>query len=271
MRIASRPRKRTRRAFINPVEMGGDALMHDEFVYNDFPIDEAVDDGNDIVHIDDEEDEEEKRRKIYTHQELGSRAREREELRDHNHNGPQPRSECFGCVYAGEKNAAAIPYEDIMQIIDMARKSIGRVDLITLARAMAKRYAVLRREINSNLRPGEDPLPPWYASTILEHIRFHNQDPEIQQVVVLAEIQELRDISLNACTEKNENGTIRVNKDQVMAYERLTKLQFFIQSKDPTKMAFYSGGAHVDPKTNKQGLMAVSGKNLVSYWESVRR
>ena len=27
--------------------------MHDEFFYNDFPIEEAVDDGNEIVHIDD--------------------------------------------------------------------------------------------------------------------------------------------------------------------------------------------------------------------------
>ena len=184
---------------------------------------------------------------------------------------PQKRSECFGCVYVGERNTASIPYEDIMSIINIARQSLARTDLATMAIHMAQKYAKLRSEINRNLMPGEDPLPEWKASTILDHIRHHNQDPEVQQVVCIAEVQELREHALNACLERDEmSGNIRANKDQVACYERLTKLQFQLQRMDATKMAFYSGGAHLDPKTTKQGVFAMSGKNLRSYWAGVR-
>lgn len=221
---------------------------------------EPLNDGNDLEAMEEEDVAN------YEPLALPSRTHELTELQK-----PQKRSECFGCVYVGERNSASIPYEDVMNIINIARQSMARTDLATMAIHMAKRYAKLRRDINRNLMPGEDPLPEWKASTILEHIRHHNQDPEVQQVVCISEVQELREHSLNACLEKDEKtGNIRCNKDQVACYERLTKLQFTLQKMDPTKMAFYSGGAHLDPKPAKQGLFAMSGKNLRSYWQSVR-
>ena len=229
--------------------------------------DEAIeidmDDGNDLAMEAIEEDEDVAK---YEPLKLPSRSNEREELQD-----AQKRSECFGCVYVGERSQASIPYEDILNIINIARQSMARTDLATMAIHMARRYAKLRRDINRNLLPGEDPLPEWKASTILEHIRHHNQDPEVQQVVCIAEVQELREHCLNACLEKDAiSGHVRANKDQVACYERLTKLQFSLQKMDATKMAFYSGGAHLDPKSTKQGIFAMSGKNLRSYWASVR-
>ena len=198
---------------------------------------------------------------------LPSRTYEQAEL-----NESQKRSECFGCVYIGEKNAAAIPYEDIMNIINIARQSMARTDLSTMAIYMAEKYEKLRNEINSSLMPGEDPLPEWKASTILEHIRHHNQDPDVQQLVCIAETQELREHLLNACLEKDEiTGNVRGNKDQIACYEKITKLQFQLQKMDATKMAFYSGGAHVDTNVAKQGAFAMSQKNLRSYWSSVRQ
>lgn len=224
--------------------------------------------GEALETLDDDDDDDEDQQN-YTPIELPSRQIERERMPEQQR---QQQSECFGCVYMGERNAAAIPYEDIMEIIDMARKSIGRTDLTTLALHMAKKYKRLRREINRNLLEGEEPLPPWNARTILDHIRHHNQDPEVQQVVILSEIQELREKALNACLEKDTvKGNVRCNKDQVACYEKLVKLQSFIQGKDPSKQAFYSGGAHIDPKVTKQGLLAVTGKNLVSYWQNVNQ
>jgi hypothetical protein len=144
----------------NPYQRRRNAWARDN---NNSDDDEAIevdmDDGNDLAMEAIEEEEDVAK---YEPLKLPSRSNEREELQD-----AQKRSECFGCVYVGERSQASIPYEDILNIINIARQSMARTDLATMAIHMAKRYAKLRRDINRNLLPGEDPLPEWKASTIL--------------------------------------------------------------------------------------------------------
>ena len=195
---------------------------------------------------------------------LVTRMEEKEELGD-----PGRRSTCFGCVYIGEREQTAIPYKDIMDLIEMGRAAVGRCDPITLATDMALRYKAIRRKCNQNLMAGEQPLPQWKAATILEHIRMHNQDPETQMWITLCEIQELKQAALEGAVEMNQSTKRkRVNEKQVAAYEKLVKLQWYVQGKDPQKMWGYSGGSHIDPKSINQGMMALSGKNIVSLWEN---
>lgn len=223
-----------------------------------------VDNGPNIFENTDEDvDKSEEDDNVFEQQPPKSIKQEKKEL-----GSPESRSSCFGCVMIGERDKTAIPFEEFNQIIEMQRKSVAKVDMITLAIAMARKYKKLRNRINGNLLEGEMPLPPWKASTILEHIRFHNQDPELQQVIVLSEIQEARKVAFHALMEKNKRtGKKRVNKDQAAVYERMVKLQFFVQSKDATKMAFYSSGAFVEPKTLNEGAFASQGKKLVSFWK----
>lgn len=225
-----------------------------------------VDNGPDIFeNTDDDIDksEEEDDDNVFEQQPPKSVRQEKKEL-----GSPESRSSCFGCVMIGERDKTAIPFEEFNQIIEMQRKSIAKVDMITLAIAMARKYKKLRNRINGNLLEGETPLPPWKASTILEHIRFHNQDPELQQIVLLSEIQEGRKVAFHALTEKNrKTGKRRVNKDAAAVYEKFVKLQLFVQSKDPTKMPNYSSGAFVEPKTLNEGAFASQGKKLVSFWK----
>ena len=197
---------------------------------------------------------------------LVTRLEEKQELGD-----PANRSTCFGCVYIGEREQTAIPYKDVMDLIEMGRSAVGRCDPIALAKDMAQRYASIRHKCNKNLLPGETPLPEWKAATILDHIRMHNQDPETQMWVTLCEIQELKQAALEGAVEINQ-GTKRkrVNDKQIAAYEKLVKLQWYVQSKDPQKMWGYSGGSHIDPKSINQGMLALSGKNIVSLWENAR-
>lgn len=181
---------------------------------------------------------------------------------------PPERASCFGCVYFGE-NETILPSEELRHLVEMSRQSIGRVDMLTLAEAMEDYYERhIRAPINARLRAGERPLPRWPASQILEHIRHHNQDPLVQQVVLLAETQELRTDLLERCFEvSSKTGKTRPNKNNIDCYEKIVKLQLHIQKQDASKMAFYSAGARVNPEILAQGVMSTHTKKLHSFWK----
>jgi hypothetical protein len=183
---------------------------------------------------------------------------------------PPERASCFGCVYFGEnENDAVLPSDEIRHLIEMSRQSIGRVDMLTLAEAMADYFEEhIRKPCNRRLRPNEKPLRPWPASQILEHIRHHNQDPLVQQVVLLAEIQELRTDLLERCFEvSNKTGNVRANKHNVDCYEKMVKLQLHVQKQDASKMAFYHGGTHINPEILNQGVLSTHTKNVHTFWK----
>ena len=174
------------------------------------------------------------------------------------------RRECFGCVYFGEGDTTLVS-DDVAKLEQMARESFGRTDLVTLARAMHDFYeSKIRRAVSHDERP----LPPWSPAHILEHLRHHNQDPLVQQVVLLAEVQELRTSALDHCFEQSKkNGRVRINKAGIEAYERLTKLQLHIQKQDASKQAFYSASARVNPEILSQGALSWNTKKMHSNWK----
>lgn len=176
------------------------------------------------------------------------------------------RSRCFGCVYFGEKDTT-VTTDWITRLIDMGRQAIGRTDMIALAEGMADYYAKMRRIVNANLPHGEMELPYWPAAQILEHIRHHNQDPQVKQVIILDEIDELRTEMLDRCIEvSSKTGKERPNKFNIACYEKLVKLQIYVQKQDPTKMAFYSAGARVNPEILNQGMISYHTKKLHDLW-----
>ena len=179
------------------------------------------------------------------------------------------RAECFGCVYFGEKDTT-IPSDELVKLIEMARQSLGRIDMVCLAKGMADYYEKhIRQKINRHLMPGQKPLPEWKEAQILEHIRYHNQDPLVQQVIILAETQELRAALLDCCFEvSNKTGKVRPNKHNIESYEKMVKLQFHVQKQDATKMSFYSAGARINPEILNQGLLSTHTKSLHNYWKN---
>jgi len=193
-----------------------------------------------------------------------SRNREMEEQRL---GQPGCRAKCFGCVYIGETKAAAIPQADLRKLVEMARKSLGQTDLLVLCEAMAEFYARFRNKVNRTRVQGARKLPRWPAAMIMDHFRNHTHDPEIKQLVQMCDIQELMNETHKSCLEvSNKTGKMRANKDQVMVLERLTKLYWTVSKIDPSKMAFYSAGARMDPTTMRQGVISAGTKNLIDYW-----
>ncbi len=183
--------------------------------------------------------------------------------------GPVPdRMNCFGCVNLDDDVKGVIQSDEIIKLKEMARSSFGRTDLISLVRAMESYYAKFIMEpVNEALKPGETPLGPWTAAQILDHIRNHNQDPFIQQIVVGAEIQEMRAQSAECCFEMSDKGKMRVNPQAIAAYERLTKLQFAIMKLKASEMSNYSGNnALVDREVQSEGLISTKTKRVHRAW-----
>jgi hypothetical protein len=174
--------------------------------------------------------------------------------------------ECFLCAYVGERDTT-LPSDDVTKMVEMIRQNLGRMLIAELAVMVADYYATFRQRINSTLARGERPLPNMTAATVAEHIRQHQSDPQAKQAVMLEELQEMRQELLKICLEKhNKHGTKRANNVNVSALDKIVKLELLVQSKDPSKMAFYSAGALVNPTAAAQGPAAVSSKTLFSYW-----
>ena len=153
---------------------------------------------------------------------------------------PSKRSTCFLCCYCGERNTA-LPNEDVQKIVEMLRQYTGQMDSVSLANMIADYYEEFRSRINSNLLPGEDPLPYMSAATVLEHMRKHTADPELKQVIMLEELQEVREELLKVLFEEhNKKKTRRINKTNLDAYEKVIKLELVVQQKDVSKMAFFA-------------------------------
>jgi hypothetical protein len=206
-------------------------------------------------------DEQEQEEARYEARPLKTRKRERKVL-----GKPGKRSTCFLCAYVGERDTV-LPSDDVAKIVEMLRENCGKMDPAALATQVADYYAKLRARVNRQLQAGETPLPHMNAATVLEHIRSHQQDAEVKQLTMLAELQELRETLMDSVLEENKRTKhVRGNLSQISALERIIKLELLVHSKDASKMACYSAGARVNPSAHKQGAAHVNTKTIYDYW-----
>jgi hypothetical protein len=175
------------------------------------------------------------------------------------------RDDCFGCVYLSD-DVTMLPSEELKTLKEMVRQSLGRIKLRVLAEGMHRYFEeAIRQPINNNLRHGERPLPEWPVAQIIDHIRNGNDDPLVQQLVLLDEVKELRQELLPYCMEESSRtGDVRPNKHNIECYERVVKLQLHIQKQDASKMAFAQGSANVNPEI-LSGLLSTHTKRVHAY------
>lgn len=183
---------------------------------------------------------------------------------------PINRSRCFFCAFVGEK-LTVVPRKDVHAIVEMLRQNIENMDDAELAHQICTAYALLRRRINSDLRPGEKELPSMTEATVLHHIRRHTQDPEVKLSVMKSELQEARETILDEgmFEKSSRTGQKRPSKLAIDALDKIIKLEILIGKQDAAKWSGYAAGARYDPGTHAQGPAAVATKNLYDYWRSV--
>lgn len=229
-------------------------------------IDDEADDEGEIADI--LEPEPKRHKPEWEPYDLETRLHEREVLGE----APRERETCFGCIYLGEKDKTAIEFEKVYDLIKIIRESVARCDPITLAVYVGRKYRKYQREINHNLLNGEKPLPDWPPAMILDHIRYHNTDPELQTWLRLDEIQQLQKVALSAIVEiDKETGKQRTNPQQVRAYNDLVKLYYHVAKIDANKCMFKSNESYMDMKAACQPPIALTGKTLLDYFKPRKR
>ncbi len=185
---------------------------------------------------------------------------------------PDTRAICYGCWYNGEREAGATPSQDVDALMNIIRKTISKADPVNLAIYLAERYEKIRDDVNSCLLPHENPLPEWTAATILDHLRNHNTDPELQTWMRITELHELGQIAMNASVVTDpETGAVQLDEKQAKLYLDLMKQAETMYRSDPAKKLYYSGGNHFDTPAASEGPIAYSGKNLIDYWSNKKK
>lgn len=182
------------------------------------------------------------------------------------------RSECFLCAYVGERNTT-LGSEEINVMVEMIRRNTGRMESAILAEMVADYYERFREKVNQRLEPGEPPLPRMTAPTVLDHIRRHHQDPEVKKLVQLEELQEMREELLDVVLERSKKTRrVRANKTQVDCLEKIIKLEWLVQAKDPANMVRHEPGARVQSGAGEAGsVVATQGKTLYDFWRRRRK
>ncbi len=181
---------------------------------------------------------------------------------------PDQHVECFGCAYLGENDTGLISFDEIKSLIIMIRKSISKTRITDLVKHVETKYDQIRTEINSSLMEGEVALPEWKAALILDHLRNHNVDAEMQHWHRMVELQELAQIALSASVIRNdETGEVKIDPIQSKMYIEFVKQMETLSKSDPATKTYYSGGNLLDTKSVNEGFISYSGKPLLAHWK----
>lgn len=201
----------------------------------------------------------------WAHDALPSRKREREALGE-----PEGQDRCWGCIYDWDSKGAIMRDEHIAEMSAIARSGIVKACPQSVAREMARHHGKLRREINAT-RGDRAPIPEWTPASILNHLRNHNVDPEIQTALRLYEIQEVLTKAFDAIVEiSDKTGEVRINEKQAAIVERYIKLWYYVSGKDHKKLAFFNPGSHVDTNVASQSVVTTSRKAVITMYNPKR-
>lgn len=171
---------------------------------------------------------------------------------------------CFGCKWLGNRDEASIEFKQIKDLNEIIRTSIGKTDLVTLVQFVAEYYEKIRLEINDNLIDNERALPPWPAVQVMEHIKYHNTDPELQKWLRSIEMQEIMRIAREGMVEyDSDTGCERINPQQNKVYLDTMRGYNTNNKMDASKQAFYSNQSF-KTKTDNQAI-DFSSKSITDY------
>lgn len=163
---------------------------------------------------------------------------------------PQPKSECFGCVYA-RSDSTAIEYLRWNALEAMVEKMFSSADLEALAVEIEKYYNQYIRgpTVKAWLArgcTGGAPLPEWRAATIVAHFEVHNNDFLFRRVKRLRQVDELADQLFNHnmfVWARHMNGELmrddegkpilRIDNDSLSSFSMLCRLEAALYGQNP--------------------------------------
>lgn len=200
---------------------------------------------------------------------LPSRKRERDAFE----RGPVDRGNCFGCVYDLSSNSKNISRTDFKEMCMVAAKCTAQMSITVLGNELARLYKKMQEDVNSrNQFDGRTPLPDWEAADIIEHLRHHNVDPEIQTWVRLVEIQEMITLCIENLMEYNRvNNNTRINRQELQKYSELVKMWYFVARQPLEKLFAFRKGARIDVQAMSQPFATTTGRSLIDEYQKAQQ
>jgi hypothetical protein len=103
------------------------------------------------------------------------------EISMQNDNVPPPDAVCFSCKYASTtSDGSSINHEGVKNMVNFMHSNLRKVNIIVLAKMASEMFErEVRGPANRNLQPGDLPLPKFHWTTIIDHLRFHTDDAEL--------------------------------------------------------------------------------------------
>ena len=200
---------------------------------------------------------------------LPSRKRERDVFeRD-----PCDQGKCFGCVYDLTGNSKNISRTDFKELCLVASKCTAQMSITVLGNELARLYKRMQEDVNSkNQYDGRDPLPDWDAADIIDHLRHHNVDPEIQTWVRLVEIQEMITLCIENMMEENTvTNHRRVNMQELRKYDMLLRQWYYVSSRPLEKLFAFRKASRLDVQSMSQPFATSVGKSLIDNYISAQQ
>lgn len=178
---------------------------------------------------------------------------------------PQHRRHCFGCSFVGEAKSAAVSSERLGELFALIRDGMGRTDPISLAQEVHLQYSQIREEANSTRRRGRELLPVWEEATILDHIRNHNTDPQVQRWIQVDRLQKVMAFILNnsVVVRNKKTGKRKMDKEQWAIYNQASLRWERLMKLDVTKMGFYDEDSHM---STPKGIINTDGKTVYNFF-----
>lgn len=210
----------------------------------------------------------EEEEEVFESRGLKSRRKERKRL-----GKPDDQDDCFFCSHVGERGAAPIPVQEVEELVDYLRANFGVIKTMTLALQLEEQFERIRESVNARCLPGEAPLRPMSAATILEHIRTHVNDPQWKLILRLEMASELIETVAGNYLFQKSAKTKRVRIDPVgfRVLDALGKWEAQLQGKKPSEMAQYASNARIAPEAQNVGPINFSNKNITDFFRPKRR
>lgn len=186
---------------------------------------------------------------------------------------PPHDAKCFACRYASTiSDADGIRHEGVAKVIMFMHRNLYKMDMVELAKMTSELFdREVREPANRNLSAGKAPLRKFHWVTIIEHLRFHTDDSELNHLKDCRELRELCDMILKYKVYKRNkeelmpDGAAKWDIDPIALtqYLKTKRLALQFQKSSPKNMAWYqageqmqTGGSHVDAYFDRSGVNA---------------
>ena len=173
--------------------------------------------------------------------------------------GPRPTGElpgwmhCFRCRY-GDKRYDAANAPKVQELWRLMAEGVGHTNTVALAKTL---HLFFKHEIYLPMRRAGKRIPMWRTRHVLEHLRYHEQEPHLWIAESILQAKKLQYLAAQSVFQVGKDGKVRPQAAMFKVWEAMTKTLVSLYGAKPREMNFCDEGAGMSLKarpTAQHGL-----------------